>query len=377
MTGAKQNHSQTAARGLYCCVRLALFVSPLCTMEWTPASSFMMWSLLSLHQHRHTSLLFADTGNEGPITAFWAANGFMVEYLAPKWGAMLVFPEERYYGTSLPFGDASFQAENLKYLTTEQILEDYVELIAHLKTTIAKAADCPVVAFGGSYGGTLTTFLRAKYPATVIGGLASSAPIGYYDKEGWATHGVDEFTWSDIVTRDYAEAHPLCLSQISSAMAAIESTPVSDLIRAFGVCAASGLGLNAHTELFAYALESQPQLDYPYPVGALPAWPVNATCRDLVAAGSSKTKLVAAAADITAKVIGKPPNGCLPTLTEGPGEVPGDGPGDDSAWGWQSCTENLHQFSARGPVRSYTCALSSPRFSQHQVGIDPSVRVQL
>jgi hypothetical protein len=62
---------------------------------------------------------FADTGNEGPITAFWAANGFMVEYLAPKWGAMLVFPEERYYGTSLPFGDASFQAENLKYLTTD------------------------------------------------------------------------------------------------------------------------------------------------------------------------------------------------------------------------------------------------------------------
>ena len=108
----------------------------------------------------------ADTGNEGPITAFWGSNGFMVDYLAPKWGAMLVFPEERYYGTSLPFGSASFAAENLKYLTTEQILEDYVELIAHLKATIPKAAECPVVAFGGSYGGTLTTFLRAKCGAS-------------------------------------------------------------------------------------------------------------------------------------------------------------------------------------------------------------------
>ena len=60
------------------------------------------------------------TGNEGPITAFWESNGFMVEYLAPKWGAMLVFPEERYYGESLPFGSQSFLATNLKYLTTEQ-----------------------------------------------------------------------------------------------------------------------------------------------------------------------------------------------------------------------------------------------------------------
>ena len=113
----------------------------------------------------------------------------MVEHLAPKWGGLLVFPEERYYGESLPFGAASFESKNMKYLTTEQILEDYVELVTHLKATLPKAANCPVVAFGGSYGGTLTTFLRAKYPAVVVGGLAASAPIGYYDKEGWEAHG--------------------------------------------------------------------------------------------------------------------------------------------------------------------------------------------
>ena len=26
------------------------------------------------------------TGNEGPITAFWESNGFMIDHLAPKWG---------------------------------------------------------------------------------------------------------------------------------------------------------------------------------------------------------------------------------------------------------------------------------------------------
>jgi hypothetical protein len=35
------------------------------------------------------------TGNEGPIDGFWPGNGFMIETLAPKWGALLVFPEER------------------------------------------------------------------------------------------------------------------------------------------------------------------------------------------------------------------------------------------------------------------------------------------
>ena len=83
----------------------------------------------------------------------------------------------RYYGKSLPFGEDSYQAENIVYLSTEQVLEDIVELIDHLKSTLPNATDCPVVAFGGSYGGTLTTFLRATYPAAVVGGLASSAPV--------------------------------------------------------------------------------------------------------------------------------------------------------------------------------------------------------
>ena len=39
-------------------------------------------------------------------------------------------------------------------------------------------------------------------------------------------------------------------------------------------------------------------------------------------------------------------------MDEGPAGVPGDGPGPGN-WGWQSCTQNLHQFSARG-VRNYT-----------------------
>ena len=295
------------------------------------------------------------TGNEGNIEAFWNSNGFMTEVLAPKLGAMLLFPEQRYYGKSLPFGGASFAAENLRFLTTEQVLADYVELLSHVKATVPGAANCPVVAFGGSYGGTLTTFLRLKYPAAVVGGLAASAPIGYYDPDGWAAHGVSAYTWADIVARDYDEAEPLCSLAIKDTVEAINSAPTDMVVKAFHVCDRAALGPQQPSQLFSYALESIPQQDYPYAIGSNPAWPVNATCAALVAAQTTAEARIAAAAAIVKQYVGLPADGsCLSALDEGPGGVPGDGPGGTGAWSYQSCTENLHLFSSRGVVRAYT-----------------------
>ena len=95
------------------------------------------------------------------------------------------------------------------------------------------------------------------------------------------------------------------------------------------------------------------QEDYPYPVGGRPGWPVNATCSALVTAldadSGDGAALVAAAAAATKMALGYGADGeCLATFEEGPGGVPGDGPGPD-AWGYQSCTETLHEFSSRAP----------------------------
>jgi pimeloyl-ACP methyl ester carboxylesterase len=92
--------------------------------------------------------------------------------------ALLVFAEHRYFGESLPFGDASFDVENRPFLSAEQALADYAVLIREVKT-ILFAENCPVISFGGSYGGMLTTWFRKLYPDTVIGGLAGSAPFGF------------------------------------------------------------------------------------------------------------------------------------------------------------------------------------------------------
>lgn len=74
--------------------------------------------------------------------------------------------QHRYYGKSQPFGADSLLVDP-SLLSIEQALADYVALIAHLKQTLPGAAESPVIAAGGSYGGMLSAWLRIKYPWAV------------------------------------------------------------------------------------------------------------------------------------------------------------------------------------------------------------------
>ncbi|KAL7609407.1 hypothetical protein Lser_V15G11566 [Lactuca serriola] len=99
--------------------------------------------------------IFLYCGNEGDIKWF-AANTDFVWELAPRFGAMVIFPEHRYYGESMPYGsqkEAYKNAYTLAYLTAEQALADYALLITDLKRNLSAEAS-PVILFGGSYGGS-------------------------------------------------------------------------------------------------------------------------------------------------------------------------------------------------------------------------------
>jgi hypothetical protein len=62
---------------------------------------------------------------------------------------------------------------------------------------------------------------------------------------------------------------------------------------------------------------------------------------------NTSLSLLQRAARATAMSVGYDLKGpCLKTLEEGPGSIPGDGPGLGS-WGYQSCTETMHLFSSR------------------------------
>ena len=75
---------------------------------------------------------------------------------APEFGALLVFAEHRYYGKSKPYQGKQL-LDNMQYLTSEQAMADYAELLTELKAEL-HAESSPVIGFGGSYGGISHVF---------------------------------------------------------------------------------------------------------------------------------------------------------------------------------------------------------------------------
>ncbi len=127
-------------------------------------------------------------------------TGLMWESAA-EFGALLVFAEHRYYGESKPYSGSELR-KNMQYLTAEQAMADYAELLADLKADL-QAQQSAVIGFGGSYGGMLASWMRMKYPHVLDGAIAGSAPI-------WAFPGedppVDSGAFAKIVTRDATPA---------------------------------------------------------------------------------------------------------------------------------------------------------------------------
>ena len=294
------------------------------------------------------------TGNEGPITAFWDVAGFVNHDLAEEWGALVIFAEHRYYGESMPFGNASMTKQNVQYCTAEQALADYAKLLLTIKKDL-NAEHCPIISFGGSYGGTLSTYFRLKYPHVVSGALAASAPIGYYDPAAWEREGLSNYTWIDIVNKVYHDGG--CLEELISARDLITNTAATaegrtSLKTSLNLCEVPPTQ-KAAVDLFTDAVENLPQMNYPYAIGQFPAWPVNSTCTLFK---KNNNSLLTAVSTLQAWYAD---GDCTP-LT-GQGGIPGGGPpglgaGPTDSWGYQSCTENLHEFSGRG-FRSFTFEL--------------------
>lgn len=73
---------------------------------------------------------------------------------------------------------------------------DYVLLLKKIKTDY-NAEDKAVIAFGGSYGGMLAAWMRMKYPTTIQGAIAASAPVVAF-KDAKTT---DQYGFDDVVSR--------------------------------------------------------------------------------------------------------------------------------------------------------------------------------
>ncbi|KAI6653616.1 Lysosomal Pro-X carboxypeptidase [Oopsacas minuta] len=290
--------------------------------------------------------IFFYTGNEGDITLFAKNTGLIWEFAA-HFNALIIFAEHRYYGESLPFGSHSFANNSmLAFFTAEQALQDYVTLIEYLKATVA-STNSPVVAFGGSYGGMLSAWLRMKYPGTVVGAYAASAPIWQF------TSLTPCETFNSIVTRTYRGTNSNCPLNIRNSWKAIrgifERGQPAKLKSLFHLCddIKDKDELNALIAAINNVWVSMAMADYPYPanfLGNLPAWPVNYTCNILSKSPANEDALLMLISEAVQVFTNYSKDVKCFNIANG-----GDPPAlSTNGWDYQSCTQMVMPMCSDG-----------------------------
>ncbi|VDM52793.1 unnamed protein product, partial [Angiostrongylus costaricensis] len=299
--------------------------------------------------------IFFYTGNEGGIEGFAKATGMMWD-LAPMFHAAIIFAEHRFYGDTLPFGNLSFSSiNNLGFLTSEQALADFATQNNTWNYSYPK--DTPVIAFGGSYGGMLSAWLRIKYPHLVNGAWASSAPLIYF-RGG----GVDQGAFDAVTTATYLEAgcNRFIVENSWNAIVNLSSTkdgqnflntqfridPKSQINSTDG-----GWNLNGY---FREAIEYMAMVDYPYATSflmPLPGWPVKVACSFMSATGTKFSDkelatMMYKAANVYYNSSGKLQHNCIdPAVC---GDIATASLGEGLAWPWQECSEIVIDMCSKG-----------------------------
>lgn len=298
--------------------------------------------------------IFFYTGNEGNIELFWNNTGLPFD-LAPEFGAMIIFAEHRYYGKSQPFAKVNLSnPEEAGYLTSEQALADYADLLTHVRSQLPGASNSPVIAFGGSYGGMLAAWIRLKYPHVVQGSIAASAPVLQF------TGLTPCLEFGKVVTRTFAKADANCPKIIRKSWPAIKRAMASGEMRRWltenwHLCHTLSSSTSAD-DLIDWVTDIYVNLamvDYPYPsnfLSPLPAYPVKVACsrvkqnqmnRD-ARKEDDKSLLLDVFSILEMYFNSTGEVTCLNTESQGTDSL------DDNGWGFQACSEMVMPMCYNG-----------------------------
>ncbi|KAK4358642.1 hypothetical protein RND71_020871 [Anisodus tanguticus] len=286
-----------------------------------------------------SSPIFAYLGAEAPIDGDILGIGFLTDF-APRFKALLVYMEHRYYGKSRPFGtmEEVLKDEDTRgYFNSEQAIADYAELLLHIKEKYS-AQNSPIIVIGGSYGGMLASWFRMKYPHIALGALASSAPILYFDNI------TPQNGYYSIVSKDFKEASKSCYRTIRKSWSIIDKIAsrkngLSYLSRKFKTCS----HLNDSFELKDYLDTTYAKVaQYNNP----PSYPVTVVCGGIDGAPKGSHILDR----IFAGIVAHQGNQSCYNTSNIPNET-------SLGWEWQTCSEMVMPI---GRGKKDTMFFSSP-----------------
>nr|XP_039266794.1 putative serine protease K12H4.7 [Styela clava] len=170
---------------------------------------------------------FLQIGGEGPAGPVWLDQGHWIE-IAKEVGAKCFILEHRFYGESHPTNDTS--VENLQFLSSEQALADIARFITNKTVTSGLKT---WITFGGSYPGSLSLWMKLKYPHLIKGAMSASAPL---------LAKMDFFEYNEVVNRSLSKfGSPKCVENIAIATKAVDTMLQSDtgrqqLMKLFNLC---------------------------------------------------------------------------------------------------------------------------------------------
>ncbi|KAJ4840467.1 hypothetical protein Tsubulata_039815 [Turnera subulata] len=267
--------------------------------------------------------ILAYLGAEESIDPYIDGIGFLTDNAA-QFGALIVYIEHRFYGMSIPFVtmEEALKNETLRgYFNSAQAIADYAEILLHIKRKFS-AQNSPIIVVGGSYGGMLAAWFRLKYPHIVLGALASSAPILYFDNisppEGYYL----------VATKAFREASESCYKTIKRSWSKIDKVAAAEnglsiLAKKFKSC--KPLKHARHLKdylvrLYSAAAQYDTPQEYPYDGG------INRICKVIDTAPKGADTLD----KIFSGVIGYYGNLSCYTI---------DGQDSLTGWDWQTCSD--------------------------------------
>lgn len=229
--------------------------------------------------------IFFFFGGEGGVEDFYNNSGALFEY-APEFGALIVFLEHRYYGTSTPVVAAAAagdtERQQLRYLTIEQALADTAVFLSSKAAVLGCPADTDVILWGGSYGGMLAAWFRFKYAHLSTGAIAASAPITLTGLPQ-ASDMQDVFYNATLSVYAKYGGDSRCASLVDEGIRSITTASYDSLSQVFVTC--SPLGSKSDVDRLVFyvkgAFATLAMLDYPYAntfVTNMPADPVGVAC---------------------------------------------------------------------------------------------------